>query len=106
MKFLVPWHSLEDVPAQQAGMERELARELAVGHPLFGLTIRALARHDDGDDVLFSILDGTYRVAVVHLTWISNPPDRPPWPASQFYEDLDVWVRDCMLPEHAEFEAD
>ena len=105
MKFLVPWQSIDD-PAQVERLERELVRELAVGHPLFGLTFRALAGRQDCDDVLFGILDSTSRVAVVHLTWISNPPDRPPWPAAEIFENLDVWVRDCMLFEHAEFSGD
>lgn len=106
MKFCVPWHSIVDDPAQPAELARELVRELAPGHPLYGLSFQAMARRQDSDDVLFCLLDGTYRVAVVHLTWISNPPDRPPWPSSQIYEDLDCWVQECMLPDHAEFAGD
>ena len=44
-------------PWEREHTERELARELTRGHPLFGVAVRALARRQDCDDVLFA-LDG------------------------------------------------
>ena len=46
-----------------------LRRELSAGHPLYDMPTRAVGRRQDCDDVLFSIEDGSGRVAVVHLTW-------------------------------------
>ena len=85
MEWLVPWHSVADDPAQVSGMERQLGRELSAEHPLFGLSVRTLARRQDCDDVLFAVEDGTGRVAVVHLTWTHSPPERPPWPDSALF---------------------
>jgi hypothetical protein len=68
MKWPAPWHSIADDAAQIEGMQRELRRELSTGHPLFAMPTRAIARRQDCDDALFSIEDGSGRVAVVHLT--------------------------------------
>jgi len=75
MEWIVPWHRLEEDGAQVAGIESELQRELSVGQSLYGLPARAIGRRQDDDDVLFSIEDGSGRVAVVHLTWTRSPPD-------------------------------
>lgn len=106
MEWLVPWHSVADAPAQAAGMERELARELSTGHPLFGLPVRALARRQDCDDVLLVIEDGTGQVAVVHLTWTHTPPERPPWPGTTLYPSFEVWVAEGMRSNHNDFHAE
>jgi hypothetical protein len=103
MEWLEPWHSIEDDPDQVAAMERELLRELGVGHPLFGLSVRALARRHDCDDVLFAIEDGTGRVAVVHLTWTASVPERPPWPGSAMFASFESWVAEGMRPDSEDY---
>jgi hypothetical protein len=84
-------------------MERELGRELAAGHPLFGLALRTLARRQDCDDVLYAIEDGTARVAVVHLTWTPSPPDVPPFPCAVIYPNLAMWAQEGMRTDAEEF---
>lgn len=96
MEWLLPWYSVANNPEQVASMERELARELAVGHPLFGLPMRTVARRQDCDDVLFAIEDGTGRFAVVHLTWIGGT-DQPPWPNSVIYPSFEAWMAEGMV---------
>lgn len=98
MEWLAPWYSVADDAAQAAGMEQELRRELAAGHPLYGVPVRTLGRN--GDDVLFAVEDGSGRVAVVHLTWIQSAPDRPPWPDTAFYPSLQAWAADGMRSDH------
>ncbi|MFK8845185.1 hypothetical protein [Streptomyces sp. Ac-502] len=61
------------------GLERELHRELPPGHPLYGLRVRAVARCEACDDVLFAVIDRPFRWSVVHLTW-SGRQEQPPWP--------------------------
>lgn len=92
VEWPVPWQHAADDPTQVAGMERELQREVAAGHPLFGLPVRTLARRRDCDDVLFAVEDGTGRVAVVHLTWTPRPPERPPWPHTVVLPSLAAWL--------------
>lgn len=105
MDWLVPWYSIEHNAAQVTGMEQELQRELTHGHSLYGLPVQAVARRQDCDDVLFRVLDGTGRVAVVHLTWTQNPPDRSPWPYAGTYQSFEDWVQHGMLVDHADFSA-
>jgi len=106
VEWLAPWHSVADDPSQLAGMERELRRELSAGHPLYGLPVRTLGRRQDCDDVLFAVEDGTGRVAVVHLTWTSQPPERPPWPGTVVYPSFEAWVAEGMRPDHDECHAE
>lgn len=103
MEWLEPWHPIKGEPDQAVAMERELQREIADGHALHGLPMRALARRHDRDDVLFMIDDGSGRVAVVHLTWTSAPPDRPPWPSCAVFTSLEAWRAEVIRPDHDEF---
>jgi hypothetical protein len=105
MEWLEPWYSIADEPEQTEGLVRELRRELSSGHVLFGLPMRAIARRQDCDDVLFSIEDGTGRAAVVHLTWTRSPPESPPWPGSAVYDSLDQWIVLGMQADHDDVAA-
>jgi hypothetical protein len=103
VKWLEPWYSISSDLVQAAGLEGELYRELSAGHPLFGLPARAIGRRDDCDDVLYCLEDG--RAALVHLTWISEPPDRPPWPHTTFFPSLATWAMEGMRADHDDFNA-
>jgi hypothetical protein len=98
----MPWHPVSD-SGQVAGMERELNRELSVGHPLFGLPVKTLARRQDCDDVLFALQDGSGRVAVVHLTWTQSPPERQPWPGTTLFPSFETWVAEGMHSDAEDF---
>jgi hypothetical protein len=102
MTWLEPWYSILDNADQIAGMERQLHAEVPAGHALHSLPVRALARRQDCDDVLFGIEDGTGRVAVVHLTWSSGlqPPD---YPRTTIFLSLDEWRVDGMQVDHDVF---
>jgi hypothetical protein len=78
-------------PTIAAVFEAELARELAPGHPLFGLPVRAMGQGGNGDDVLLEVLDGSGRVASVHLTW-ARRAEAPPWPGSALFASRDEWL--------------
>lgn len=96
-EFLPPWMSIpEGGPRTLAD---ELKRELAPGHPLSGVTARAIARRKDNDDVLFELVSAEKPLAVVHLTW--RKEDSPDWPYTTFYGGWDDWAQRCMLPDHA-----
>jgi hypothetical protein len=49
-------------------LEDEYASEIAKGHPLYGVPVRAIGRRTDRDDVLFQLLRHLCDDAVVHLT--------------------------------------
>jgi hypothetical protein len=73
------------------GFEQELRLELKSGHPLFELPVRALGRRFDQDDVLYEIVDGSDRVAQVHLTWAGDK-EKPPWPDHALFNSFAEWV--------------
>ena len=99
MQFLEPWY----VPRDLTVLDAQLASELSPGHALFGIPVRALARRQDRDDVLFELLDSSSRVAVVHLTHSVNVS--PAWPSTEFFPNLSAWQSERMAPDVAEFNA-
>lgn len=85
-------------PGTEANMVAELSRELAPGHPLYGLPVRAAGLGGSGDDVLFEIADGSGRVAVAHLTW-GRHPETAPWPLSVVYPSRAAWLASEAGPD-------
>jgi len=103
MKWLDPWHDVADLgPQFAATFEEVLKREVAPGHPLYGVPVQAIGKRDGSDDVLFQLLDGSGRVAVVHLTWTRSPPERPPWPGTAIYASFGEFAAECMRRDHEE----
>jgi hypothetical protein len=84
------WWAIDAATA--AGLEEELRRELSPGHPLFNLPLHAIGQTGSSDDVLFTVIDGSGRVAVAHLTWRQGA-EPPPWPSSIIYESFAVWAK-------------
>lgn len=105
MIWLQPWSSAEQHDDGYGnGFRDQLQREVAPGHVLHGLPVRLIAR-GNGDDALFALLDGSGRVAQVHLTW-ARSQERLPWPSTVVYESLEAWAQQAMLPEHREWVAE
>jgi|SRR6267142_1459773 len=101
VEWLEPWSAVDAEDRDYCGgFERQLALEVRRGHPLYGLSVHLIGR-GNGDDCLFSLEDGSRRVAVVHLVW--QGPQKPPWPSSAVYADLEAWVKECMIPEHQDW---
>jgi hypothetical protein len=100
MEWLEPWWSTEEQGQDFCEtFRRQLELELSPGHELYGVPLRLIGRHGGSDDALFEFLDGSGRVAVVHLTW-KRGPEVPPWPHSVVYQSLEAWSEECMRPEH------
>lgn len=97
MEFLQPWY------AESAfSLVDELRREVVSGHVLFGVPVRVLARRQDCDDILFQFLDGTGRVAKVHLTW--QQESDPSWPSTTVYPNIEEWA-ESMNTDHEAYGA-
>ncbi len=101
VNWLEPWHPLQGDSI--GAFEPELRREAGDGHPLHGVPVRGIGRRHDCDDVLFALEDGTGRVAVVHLTWTSTPPEQLPWPRARIWPSVDAWAAEGMRADHDEF---
>ncbi len=97
-QWLVPW-----MPIGEGGavFEKELRREVSRRHPLYRRAAAAIGRRVDNDDVLFEVEDGTRRCAVVHLTWRRERSAE--WPWTTFFDDLESWRRDCMIPDNQDY---
>jgi len=90
-----PWWRPD--PSAASVTLRELVAEVSAGHPLHRLPVDVRARCGGCDDVMVSVVDGTF--ALVHLTW-SGHPEQPPWPtlgSSGRYADYEKG-----LAEHAQ----
>src|SRR5678815_2005737 len=99
MELKAPWYTPEDA----SDLERELAAELAPGHVLAAVKVKAIARRQDQDDVLFQLLDGSARVAVVHLTYAGRGNSQ--WPRATLFADFEAWRSEQLLPGSEAFNA-
>jgi len=102
MEWLDPWWSTSQMEEHfRESFRKQLESEVPPGHVLYKTPVKLIAR-GNGDDALFEILDGTGRVAGVHLTW-SRRQQRLPWPVATIYANLEEWMEKVMLPEHREW---
>lgn len=97
IEWLEPWMPIERSEERET-MQAELHCELGASHPLFGLSVVAIARRGDQDDVLFELADS--RVAEVHLTWSRKPERDPLWPRTTIFASAAVWAEERMRPLH------
>jgi hypothetical protein len=102
MEWLDPWWSTENHDEEfHEKFRKQLEREVPLGHCMYDLPVRLIAR-GNGDDALFQILNGTGRVADVHLTW-SKSQERLPWPGTTIYSSIEEWAEKVMVPEHKDW---
>ena len=87
--FAKPWIK---VSQHAANLEAELRKELAAGHPLHSLNVRAVAQRIDADDVLFEVDSPDFRYAVVHLNWTGEPERDPQWPQTETFATFQDWA--------------
>ncbi|GGX22657.1 hypothetical protein [Undibacterium macrobrachii] len=102
MYWLDPWWSTENhSPEFHQIFLKQLHLELPPDHALFGIPVRLIAR-GDSDDALFQFLDGSGKVAVVHLTWAKSQ-ERLPWPVTTVFSNMQEFIEKRMVPDHKEF---
>ena len=99
MKYLSPWYALASTEA--ANLESELKREISPKHRLQGVSVRAIARRQDRDDVLYALSAGAGEVAEVHLTW--NQESGAEWPRTTIYPSLTEWSNTKTTEDNASF---
>lgn len=71
----------------------ELIKEVNKSHILYGVEVDVIARREDCDDVLFLLLDGTSRYAVVHLTWSGKREESEIYPRTRLYNNLEEVIK-------------
>ncbi len=101
-EWLEPWWSTSELPQEvHETFKKQLSLEVGPEHIMYGLPVRLIGR-GNGDDALFEILDGTGRVADVHLTW-SRGQERLPWPGTTVYANFSEWITSVMIPDHKDW---
>jgi hypothetical protein len=85
MKLLYPWIELKSPEM----FEAQFAKEVLPGHVLYGTPAKAIARMDGCDEFLFALVDGTDRVAVVHLAFAASTS--PEWPFTEMFSNQTEW---------------
>ena len=85
------YYTTEEDEEYHKTFEGQLRREVAPGHDLYGVPVKLVARFDGTDDALFELLDGSGRVAAVHLTWAKHH-ERLPWPDTGIYPNLAAFI--------------
>ncbi len=77
-------------PAVREALSRALRREVAAGHPLFGVACTPVMRCQRCDDVLFVCDMAQTPLALVHLTY-SGHAEAPPFPSTVLLRSADEW---------------
>ena len=72
----------------------ELVKEINKEHILYGIEVKEIARREDCDDVLFLLLDGSNRYAVVHLTWSGKSEDSKNYPRTRLYNNIEELIKE------------
>jgi len=85
------WYEIEN---SKGTFEKELYKEINKGHILYGIKVKEVARREDCDDVLFSLIDGTNRFAVVHLTWVRKVEENSYFPRTKIYDNLNNLINE------------
>jgi hypothetical protein len=80
MAFDRPWEEVLD----GTFLEKELKQEAYIGHTLFGISVKALAKNDD--DVLFHLVDDD-KYAIVHLTFKGSFEFNIAFPWTKIYDN-------------------
>lgn len=100
-RFTDPWWSAAERGAEfEEAFLRQLKVEVGPGHELYDLHVGLIGCDGASDDRLFEILDGSGRMALVHLTW-SPRQQRPPYPFTVIFPDFATFAESVMgEPDH------
>jgi hypothetical protein len=101
MEWQGPWQSVVE---QGEPLVRELASELSKQHLLYGVPVGAVGHRQDCDDVLFELLSGTGRFAIVHLTYAQHPEGDSRWSETTLYENWLNFERNRMAADARDWE--
>ena len=94
--FEEPWVQIEN-QSDESFFSKELRKETCKGHQLHKIKTETIARREDCDDVLFKLLDGTERFAIVHLTY-SKESD-PQWPDCDIFNTFGDFLQRKYYPD-------
>src|SRR6187200_3276792 len=102
-EFLEPWCCTDqlDVHFHETFLN-ELKTEVGPDHVMYDVPVRMIGRDGGSDDTLFEILDGSNRLALVHLTWAKGQ-ERLPWPGTTIYPYFEAFTTERMIPQNQDY---
>jgi tetratricopeptide (TPR) repeat protein len=104
-EFLDPWFSTdEETEGYHDGFLNRLQAAVGPEHVLYGLPMRLRGHSSRLSNTLFEILDGTGRLAVVHLTR-TEAREPPPSPKTTIYPNFEAFKSETMVPQHRDYLA-
>jgi hypothetical protein len=99
LNLMQPWRT-----TNSAGLyESELKKEVSFFHPLNWKKVRAIGIREDCDDVLFEVLTGRSKYAVVHLTYAKERSRK--FPITSFYRNWEDVYKNRLLEDHREWKT-
>jgi hypothetical protein len=99
-RLMKPWQQVEN----SAFYEKELKREITFFHVLYWKKVNAIGIRTDRDDVLFEVLNGRNKYAVVHLTYAKERSRK--FPLTRFYKDWADVYKNRLLEDQKEWKDD
>lgn len=99
LNVLPPWKQiLHPLP-----YENELQMEIGIFHSLYWKKVRAIGIRADCDDLLFEVLNGTHKYAVVHLSYKKERSRK--FPITHFYLDWADLFKNRLFIDHKNWES-
>jgi hypothetical protein len=108
VEWLDPWWSTAEQSDEfHKTFEAQLRLEICADDLIYRIPAKIIGR-GTGDDALFQLLDGSGRVAFVHLQWGKLPgrAEDKFRTRSRVYESLEEFAEQSMVPDHQEWLAD
>lgn len=98
LSLLEPWQRTDN----PTFYEKELKKEVSFFHPLYWKKVKAIGIRSDRDDVLFEVLRGSAKYAVVHLTYAKERSRK--FPTTHFYKNWEDLYKNRLLEDHKQWE--
>lgn len=100
LNLVEPWQPADN----PTFYENELKKEVTFFHPLRWKKVMAIGIRSHRDDVLFEVLNGSPKYAVVHLTYAKEHLCK--FPTTHFYKDWEDLYKNRLLEDHKEWKDD
>jgi hypothetical protein len=97
LSLMEPWQQVVNPTIH----ENELKKEMSFFHPLNWKKIRAFGFRTDSDGVLFEVLTGRFKYAIVHLSHTKERSRK--FPITQFYKDWSILYKTRLLEDNREW---
>ncbi len=104
-EFLDPWWATEgDSGPWEQRFLNQLKVEACPEHAMYGLPVRVIGSYGGSQALLFELLDGTGRLAVVRFTW-EEAQQSLPLPDTSIYSNFGDFKTERMIPDNREYLA-